>query len=150
MSGRPFLQTPGPTNVALGKPATADSTCNSAETPDKAVDGTVANNSKWCSLGSTKWWRVDLGSSYAIRSFTLRHAGDGGETASWNTRDFDLQVSSDGANWTTVVQARGNTANISTHDLASPVTGRYVRLNVITPTQTSDTAARVYEVEVYA
>jgi hypothetical protein len=56
-------------------------------------------------------------------------------------------VSADGSSWTTVVQARANTADVSTHSVS--VSGRYVRLNVITPTQTTDNAARIYELEVY-
>lgn len=141
---------PGPTNVALNRPATADSQCNANEGPEKAVNGSVSggNSDKWCSLGSNRWLQVDLGSTKAIQSFTVRHAGAGGESTAWDTRDFDLQVSADGTNWTTVVQARGNTADVSTHPVSA--SGRYVRLNVITPTQNGDPAARIYELEVYA
>jgi hypothetical protein len=56
-------------------------------------------------------------------------------------------VSSDASTWTTVVQARGNTADVTSHSVST--TARYVRLVVITPTQTTDTAARIYELEVY-
>jgi predicted alpha-1,2-mannosidase len=140
----------GVSNVALGRPATADSSCNTSETPDKAVNGswTGGTTDKWCSLGSTKWWRVDLGSARSIQQIVVRHAGAGGESASWDTRDFDLQVSGDGTTWTTVAQVRGNTADVTTSTVSA--SGRYVRLNVITPTQTTDSAARIYEVEVYA
>jgi hypothetical protein len=47
-----------------------------------------------------------------------------------------------------VVQARANTADVTTHDVST--SGRYVRLNVLTPTQNTDNAARIYELEVYA
>ncbi len=141
-----------PTNVALNKPATADSQCNSNEGPEKAFNGSVSggNSDKWCSLGTTKFLRVDLGQSFTIRSFTLRNAGAGGETSTWNTRDADIQVSTDGTNFTTVAQIRGNTANVTDVPLATPATGRFVRLNVLTPTSSTDTAARIYEFEVYA
>ncbi|GAB3960150.1 hypothetical protein GCM10027614_81250 [Micromonospora vulcania] len=56
-------------------------------------------------------------------------------------------MSPDGSAWTTVAQVRGNTANVSTHQLTA--SGRYLRLNVLTPTQTTDQAARVFELEVY-
>ena len=137
-------------NVALGKAATADSSCNTNETAPKAVNGSVSGGSsdKWCSLGASKWWRVDLGASTAITSVTIRHAGAGGESTSWNTRDYDLQVSTDGSTWTTVVQARASTASVTTHNLTA--TARYVRLNVITAEQGGGGAARIYEVEVYA
>jgi predicted alpha-1,2-mannosidase len=145
-----YSTTGGLTNVALNQPATADSQCNANEGPEKAVNGTVTGGTsdKWCSLGTTKFLRVDLGTTRSIQQFVVRHAGAGGETSSWDTRDFDLQVSSDGTTWTTVVQARGNTADVSTHNVSA--SGRFVRLNVITPTQTTDNAARIYELEVYA
>jgi len=140
----------GPTNVALNRPATADSQCNANEGPAKAVNGSVGggNSDKWCSGGSNRWLRVDLGSTRAITSFTVRHAQAGGEDPQWNTRDFDLQVSADGNTWTTVVQARGNTAAVSNHPVTA--SGRYVRLNVVTPAQDGNSAARIYELEVYA
>ncbi|NUR27093.1 MAG: alpha-mannosidase [Catenulispora sp.] len=140
----------GTTNVALNKPATADSSCNANETADKAFNGSVSggNSDKWCSLGSSKWLRVDQGQTYAISSVTLRNAGAGGENTAWNTKDADIQVSADGSTWTTVAQIRGNTANVTTVNVGA--SGRYVRLNVITPTNTTDTAARIYELEVNA
>lgn len=141
----------GPVNVALGKAATADSSCNANEGPEKAVNGSVTGGTsdKWCSLGATKFWQVDLGSAVTISSITVRHAGAGGESTSWNTRDFNLQVSNDGTNWTTVSTVTANTASVTVHPI-TPTSARYVRLNIQTPTQTTDTAARIYEVEVYA
>jgi hypothetical protein len=48
-----------------------------------------------------------------------------------------------------VVQARGNTANVSTHTIGT-TQARYLRLNVLVPTSNTDTAARIYEFEAYA
>ncbi|MER6592359.1 discoidin domain-containing protein [Micromonospora purpureochromogenes] len=70
---------------------------------------------------------VHAATVYQVK-FTLRHAGAGGEDSAWNTRDFDLQVSTDGSSWTTVVPARGNTADVSNHPVSA--SGRYVRLKV--------------------
>jgi hypothetical protein len=92
---------------------------------------------------------VDLGSNLSVGRLVLRHAGAGGENAAWNTRDFDLQVSTNGTTWTTVASPRGNTANVSTHTF-SVTTARYVRLNILVPTSNTDTAARIYEFEAYA
>lgn len=141
---------PNPANLALHKPATADSSCNPNEGAEKAVNGSVSGGTsdKWCSLGATKTWRVDLGAAVAIRTVVIRHAAAGGETAAWNTRDYDIQVSTDGNTWSTAVQARGNTASVSTHTVAA--TARYLRLNVITAQQNGGGAARIYEVEAYA
>ncbi|MEV4514219.1 ThuA domain-containing protein [Dactylosporangium sp. NPDC049525] len=138
------------TNLALNKPATADSQCAATEAPAKAVNGTVngGNADKWCSLGATKWWQVDLGSSQSVSRVVIRHAGAGGENAAWNTRDFDIQVSTNGTTWTTVASPRGNTANVTTHTFAA-TNARYLRLNVLAPTSNTDAAARIYEFEAY-
>ena len=46
------------------------------------------------------------------------------------------------------VQARGNTANVTVHNVAT--SGRYARLTVITAEQSGNSAARIYEFEAYA
>ena len=136
-------------NLALGRPATADSSCATTEGPDKAVNGSVSggNTDKWCSLGTNKFLQVDLGSTVHIGSLVVRHAGAGGEDAAWNTRDYDLQTSTDGSTWTTAAQVRANTADSTT--TTTNVNARYIRLNIITPTQNTNTAARIYEFEAY-
>jgi len=58
-------------------------------------------------------------------------------------------VSSNGTTWTTVVTVTANTASVTNHPITT-TTARYVRLNITVPTQTTDNAARIYEVEVYA
>jgi hypothetical protein len=139
------------TNLALNKPATASSQCNANEAAPKAVNGSVSggNTDKWCALGTGRWWRVDTQASQTIGRVVVKHSGAGGEKTTWNTRDFDVQVSTDGNTWTTVASPRGNTASITTHTF-TPRQARYVRLNVITATSDTDTAARIYEVEVYS
>jgi len=136
-------------NLALNRPATGSTPCNSNEGPAKAVNGSVSggNSDKWCSLVSgVKFLQVDLGATTTIGSFTVRHAQAGGESASFNTRDFDIQVSTNGTTFTSVVQVRGNTSAVSNHNVTT--SGRFVRLNVINAQQTSNTAARIYELEV--
>nr|WP_218008158.1 discoidin domain-containing protein [Herbidospora sakaeratensis] len=144
-------QTTTAPNLALNKTATADSSCAANEGPAKAVNGSVSggNADKWCSLGSSKWIRVDLGSNQSVGKIVLKHSAAGGEQAIWNTRDFDVQVSTNGTTWTNVAQPRGNTANITTHTF-TPRDVRHIRVNVLAPTSNSDTAARIYELEAYA
>lgn len=67
--------------------------------------------------------------------------------SSWDTRDYDIEVSADGTTWATIVQARANTADVTSH--VAPATGRYVRLDVLTAEQTGNDAARIYELEIY-
>ncbi|HEY3004207.1 MAG TPA: family 16 glycoside hydrolase, partial [Kribbellaceae bacterium] len=138
------------TNVALNKPATADSSCASTEGPAKAVNGSVSGGlgDKWCSLGSNKYLQVDLGANYDVNRFVIKHAATGGESSAWNTRDFTIQTSVDGSTWTTRTTVTGNTASTTTHNIAT-ATARHVRLNVTVPTSNGDTAARIYEFEVY-
>src|SRR5438874_12008503 len=134
-------------NLAVNRPATGSTPCNSSETPAKAVNGSVSggNSDKWCSSATPLNLTVDLGSSMALSSFIVRHAGAGGESATFNTKDYDLQVSPDGTTFTTVGQVRGNTANVTSTTVSA--TGRFIRLHVVTPTQTTDNHARIYEFE---
>ena len=139
-------------NVALNKTATGDSSCTSAETPNKAVDGSTTNDSKWCSGGTNGqyWLQVDLGASYTIASFTVMHAGAGGEESDWNTQAFTIQTSSDAANWATPVNVQNNTASVTTHTIA-PTTARYMKLVITVPqSSTQYVAARIYEFQAYA
>jgi beta-glucanase (GH16 family)/regulation of enolase protein 1 (concanavalin A-like superfamily) len=140
---------PSGTNLALNKPATASASCNTNETPNKAVNGSVSggNSDKWCdNTSASKWLRVDLGASYNITQFIVRHAGAGGESVSFNTSAYNIQLSNDGSTWNTVVTVSGNTANVTTNNIAA-ASGRYARLNVTNGG--SDGVARIYEFEVY-
>ncbi|MFC4017748.1 ricin-type beta-trefoil lectin domain protein [Micromonospora sp. GCM10011542] len=141
---------PNGTNLALNKPATADSSCSTSEGPAQAVNGSVSggNSDKWCSKGTNKYLQVDLGASYAVNRVVVKHAGAGGENAAWNTRDFTLASSADGTTWTNRATVTGNTASTTTHDVTAPGT-RHVRLAITAPTSTTDPAARIYELEVY-
>ena len=144
-----FDVNPANTNLALNRPATSSTPCNANEGPEKANNGSVSGGTsdKWCSLAATKTWQVDLGAGTAITSVTIRHAQAGGESASFNTRDFDLEASSDGTTFTTIAQVRGNTAAVTT--TAVSATTRFLRLRVITAEQGSGGAARIYEVEAF-
>jgi predicted alpha-1,2-mannosidase len=139
-------------NLALNRPATGSTACNTNEAPPKAVNGSVAggNSDKFCSLiAGTKFLQVDLGSNRSVNRFIVRHAGAGGESATFNTSAFNIQVSTDAANWTTVATVTGNTANVTTHNI-SAVTARHIRLNIVTGAQAgSANTARIYEFEAY-
>ncbi|SQC23577.1 endo-beta-N-acetylglucosaminidase [Clostridium perfringens] len=64
-----------------------------------------------------------------------------------NTKAYSLEVSNDGEKFTPVLNVDNNIKAISND--AFPVTkARYVRLNIIQPTQGADSAARIYEVSV--
>jgi len=140
----------GSTNLALNKPASGSAACQASESWEKAVNGSVGGgwSDKWCSLVATKWLQVDLQSTQAISQFVVKHAQAGGEDAADNTRAFNIQVSTNGSAWSTVVDVPSNTQAVTTHPVTN-VSARYIRLNIITPTQDSDPAARIYEFEAH-
>ncbi|MEU3749332.1 MULTISPECIES: endo-beta-N-acetylglucosaminidase [Streptomyces] len=138
------------TNLALNRPATASGQCSSTETAAKAVNGSVSggNSDKWCTLTTAKWLEVDLGSSRSLTGFVVKHAQAGGESANWNSRDFTVQVRNTTSDpWTTAATVTGNTAGTTTHPVS--LTARYIRLTITRPTQTTDPAARIYELEAW-
>jgi len=143
----PAAPEPGP-DLAKGRPVTASTPCATAEGGDKAVDGSLVGNSKWCSKTSGASLQVDLGSVQTVSSFVIEHAALGGETTDWNTAAFQIQTSTDGSTWSTAASVTGSRSSRTYHPV-SPRQARYVRLTVSTPTQTSDTATRIYELEVY-
>lgn len=150
---RPSASGAGGTNLALRKPVTSTLPCATDEGPEKAVNGSVTggNHDKWCSgpPGVIPSLTVDLGSAQPVGTFTVRHAGAGGESSSLNTRDFRVETSTDGSNWGTAVSVTGNSANVTTRTVATRQ-ARYVRLVVTHGEQgSSSLPARIYEFEVY-
>ncbi|WP_086443723.1 endo-beta-N-acetylglucosaminidase [Candidatus Enterococcus lemimoniae] len=115
---------------------------NDSESYRFVLDGNV--KTKWCDNSSDQPWMIaDLGAVKTIAGFELFHAGAGGESPEWNTRDYDISVSSDGNNWTTVVQHRGNIEN-SSRDAIGLVEARYVKLSLEKAEQNGKTA-RIYD-----
>jgi hypothetical protein len=141
----------GPVNLALNKPATGSAACASSEGPAKAVNGSVTggNSDKFCTLAASKYLQVDLGSAQTIGKVEISHAAAGGESATFNTRAFTVQTSTNGSSWTTRATITNNTAAVTTHTLTG-VSARYLRLNITTPTQSTDPAARIYELKAFA
>lgn len=136
------------TNVALKKMATASGECAKSEGPMYAIDGIVTNNSKWCAIGANHWLKVDLGKTFNLSKFVVKHAEAGGEPAAFNTKAFTIEASQDGVNWTNVVTVTDNTAAISEHSI-SLIAAQYIRFSVQQPTQGGDQATRIFEIEAY-
>ena len=136
------------TNLALGHAVTASAACAATESADKAVDASLANNSKWCSLVASASMQVDLGANQTVSSFVIKHAGLGGENTGWNTGAFAIDTSLDGTTWTTAVNVTGSRSSRTFHTVTAR-TARFVRLRSITPTNNGNNATRVYELEVY-
>ena len=151
-SGATPTPTPTPSgsrNLCLNRTTCDASGYITGEDPYKAFDGSVSNDSKWCYDSSgAKYLRIDLGQTYSITRWVVGHAGAGGETIDYNTKDFQFQQSSDNTNWTVVDSVNGNTANVTDRNVTA-FTSRYLKLYITTPTQNGNTAARIYEFEVW-
>jgi len=137
-------------DLALNQPASGSAPCTAGETPSQAVNGSFSGglNDKWCSSAPNPYLLVDLGSPQSISRFVVEHAGAGGESFSLNSSAYNIQVSTDGVNFTTVVSVTGNIDSITTNDIA-PTTARYVELNIVTPTQSGSPPASIYEFQVF-
>src|ERR1700722_14055461 len=94
------------TLLSQGHPATASSTENASFPASNAVDGNTST--RWSSAFSDpQWLQVDLGSSQTICEVTLDWE------AAYATA-FQIQVSPDGTNWTTVYSTTTGTGGTQT------------------------------------
>lgn len=133
--------------LSQGAGTEADTYVNDNEAPQFAVDGDITK--KWCATGSAPHEiTLDLGAVRTVSAVDVCHAEAGGESADMNTKSYAVCVSEDGAAFEEVRSVTRNTAG-TTHDAFAPVKARFVKLVVNKPTQGSDSAARIYEVEVY-
>jgi hypothetical protein len=109
----------GTANAALGRTATASSTENAGTPAANAVDGNTGT--RWSSAFSDpQWIQVDLGASASVCRVTLV----------WEAafaRAFQIQVSPDGAAWTTVFSTTTGAGGTQALDVSG--TGRFVRMN---------------------
>ncbi|MFD7731512.1 discoidin domain-containing protein [Kitasatospora phosalacinea] len=106
------------TLLSQGRPVTASSTENAGTPASAAVDGD--NGTRWSSAAADpQWIQVDLGSAQALSQVVLR----------WETayaKAYQVQVSADGANWTSVYSTTTGTGGTETLNVTG--TGRYVRV----------------------
>ena len=104
---------------------------------------------KWCATGSAPHEiTIDLGAVKAVSALDVYHAEAGGESADMNTKSYAIYTSEDGTTFEEMRSVTRNTAG-TTHDAFTPVNAQFVKLVINKPTQGSDSAARIYEVEVY-
>ena len=99
----------GRRNLALGRPATGSVPCGPEEGPEKAVNGSVAGGKtdSWCADDRPLFLQVDLGATQPVTRFVVNHASAGGESEDADTREFNIQVSTDGKGFTTVETSSG-------------------------------------------
>ncbi|MCU6794424.1 cadherin-like beta sandwich domain-containing protein [Paenibacillus sp. WQ 127069] len=100
------------TNLALGATATASSSVEEwvwhlANINDGQVDSTVSNygwTSAQSSANSTEWVQLDLGANQTFNKMKLFPRNDPGNGGYGFPLDFKVEVSTNGTNWTQVVQ----------------------------------------------
>jgi len=99
----------GARNLALGRPATGSIPCSPDQGPEKAVNGSVAGGEtdRWCGEDRPLFLQVDLGATRPVARFVVKHASAGGESEESDTREFNIQVSTDGKTFTTVETSAG-------------------------------------------
>ncbi len=110
-------------NLALGKPATASANDpnSSSLTPDKAVDGNTGT--RWASgRNNDQWFIVNLGEAAEVDGINILWEGAAG-------KEYKIQISSDGENWTDMVHEKNNSgAGWQRYTLENKFTGQYVRM----------------------
>ncbi|HTI19826.1 MAG TPA: discoidin domain-containing protein, partial [Kutzneria sp.] len=125
------------TNIAQGKPTTASSSESAQFPASNATDGDITT--RWSSAFSDpQSIQVDLGQNY-----NLNHA-----TLTWEAATasaYQLQTSTDGANWTTVYSNNNSPQDIQSTALSA--TARYVR--VLATGRASQWGDSLYELALY-
>ncbi len=99
----------GRVNLALGRPATGSLACGPDQGPEKAVNGSVAGGEtdSWCAADRPLFLQVDLGTTRPVARFVVKHASAGGEDEESDTREFNIQVSTEGKAFSTVETSTG-------------------------------------------
>ena len=133
--------------LSQGCKTEATSYVNENEAPNFAVDGDKTK--KWCAAGKPPYEIViDLGEAKLVSAVDISHAEAGGESSDMNTKEYSILVSNDGLDYTEAAKITQNTSGLS-HDTFTPTKARYIKIIINKPTQGSDSAARIYEVEIY-
>ncbi len=108
----------GATLLSQGRPATASSQENASFPASDAVDGDTGT--RWSSgFSDPQWLQVDLGATHTISQVALNWE------AAYATA-FQIQTSTDGADWTTVYSTTTGTGGLQTLPVSG--SGRYVRM----------------------
>lgn len=146
-----------PVSLAQGKKVTASS--NHPEfPPDRAVSGQWTDGYEgWVSnVGNPQWMEIDLGQDTAFDRIVIRHDEAARSDKTNNTMAFSVKARSDeGEEWTTLYEISDNHNAVTDVTLETPVTARYVRLEIEKATQetTEDSKknprARIGQFELY-
>ena len=156
----PDLGVTCPANVALNAVVYAGGypSCTLGSGPANAVDGAASNiyTDKWCVPTGKPTLYLDLVNNglmgYSVSKVVVKHAGVA-ENPILNTRAFQISMYN-GIGTRTFANVTNNTASTTVH---TPILNvppynniRQVRLDISVPTQSTNQATRIFEVEVWA
>jgi Domain of unknown function (DUF5010)/DUF5010 C-terminal domain/F5/8 type C domain len=131
-----------PLIVSEGAPVTA----SSQQSGNEAFKGNDSDSlTRWAASSPSmpQWWKVDLGTNRNLAGVNIDWYNSGSRAYG-----YQIAVSSDNTNFTTVVDKSGNTSFGNTTDNFSALTKRYVRITVTSTTQVNGNAS-FYECKVY-
>ena len=99
----------GRENLALGGNAIGSPPCTPDQGPERAINRSVSAGraDAWCAEGRSLFLQVDLKAVRPVTRIVVKHASAGGENAESDTRDFNVQVSSDAKLFATVASSSG-------------------------------------------
>lgn len=136
-----------PQDMTLKSTLTANATSNSSDAM-LTTDGTCSGESIWtASAKGEQSVTYSLGECCTVKEISLYHAQANGLDASLNTKDFRVEVSSDGSSWKTVATVKDNTdswTNVS----FTPAKASYVRITVTDAG--ADDIARIADIDIFA
>lgn len=144
-------------NIALNKPATANSSYSPSYLPSNAVDGDITSGtSQWfVNFGVSgdvnytplpAWIEIDLQGSYTIDSFRIIEASKALKNFSFEV--WDATLNSGAGGWSSALTVTGNPATpLTTFKTITPVTTTKVRLYITGHNSTG--YMRMFELEVY-
>ena len=138
-------------NVALNATVTGVSFENSGEPAAKALDGTAANNSKWCATNyGSGWMTIDIGRQVTVKRWRVEHAEYGGEANNMNTIDFALEYKDPASNsWVQVKRIQNNHDAVTDVLLDTPVTAQEWKLQIYDDGSSPWGGIRIYEWQMF-
>lgn len=145
-SGRPQREAPDTierrVNVAF-KVVDGDAFTEKEDPAAQPDVNTSETNSFWKGKRSDSSLRIDLGQIRTISHLEIQWRYDG------KGKNFDIQVSQDGENWTTIKEIRENTQFFNTIMLDAPTEARYVRMQGITSNDGDGAIYMIQEFMIY-
>ena len=130
--------------VAVGTATATSSSNEDGHPPEQAIDGIESAANYWGTDSTVnplpQSINVDLQSSYSINGITT-HFWDGDS----RTYTYHIEVSGDGASWTTVVPSKQGSGVVT--DTFAETSARYVRITVTG--NTANTGAQIEEIRIY-